>query len=99
MAGFRNILGHESEVELLQKAVMLGKVSHAYIFEGEAGCGKKELAEAFMIDANPIKFQEQGKQDSELSILQETSWFNKIDWCCVPEASFGYISLFSMQSS
>lgn len=47
MAGFRNILGHESEVELLQKAVMLGKVSHAYIFEGEAGCGKKEIAEAF----------------------------------------------------
>lgn len=32
----------------------------------------KELAEAFMIDANPIKLQEQGKQDSELSILQET---------------------------
>lgn len=47
MAGFKNILGHESEVELLQKSVMLGKVSHAYIFEGEKGCGKKELAEAF----------------------------------------------------
>ena len=49
MAGFKNILGHEREVEVLQRAVMLGKVSHAYSFEGEAGCGKKEIADAFAI--------------------------------------------------
>lgn len=49
MAGFKNIIGHENEVEVLQRAIMLGKVSHAYIFEGEAGCGKKELADALAI--------------------------------------------------
>lgn len=47
MAGFRNILGHSKEIEVLQQAIMLGKVSHAYSFEGEEGSGKQELAEAF----------------------------------------------------
>lgn len=47
MAGFQNILGHKQAVESLQNAIMLGKVSHAYIFNGEDGVGKKSLAEAF----------------------------------------------------
>ncbi|MCR4956973.1 MAG: DNA polymerase III subunit delta' [Lachnospiraceae bacterium] len=47
MAGFKNILGHEQAVKSLQNAIMLGKVSHAYIFDGEDGAGKKTLADAF----------------------------------------------------
>ncbi|MEG0805728.1 MAG: DNA polymerase III subunit delta' [Lachnospiraceae bacterium] len=47
MAGFRNILGHEQVIAAMQNAIMLGKVSHAYILNGEAGSGKKILAEAF----------------------------------------------------
>ena len=47
MAGFKNVLGHEQAVQSLQNAIMLGKVSHAYIFNGEDGAGKKTLAEAF----------------------------------------------------
>ncbi|MBE5901255.1 MAG: DNA polymerase III subunit delta' [Lachnospiraceae bacterium] len=47
MAGFKNVLGHEQAVESLQNAIMLGKVSHAYIFDGEDGAGKKTLADAF----------------------------------------------------
>ena len=31
----------------MQNAIRLGKVSHAYIFSGETGCGKKLLATAF----------------------------------------------------
>ncbi len=47
MAGFKNIIGHESVVESLQNALMLDKVSHAYILEGEEGSGKMTMAEAF----------------------------------------------------
>ncbi len=47
MAGFKNVLGHEQAVQSLQNAIMLGKVSHAYIFNGEDGSGKKTLADAF----------------------------------------------------
>ena len=47
MAGFKNILGHKKVVESLQNAIMLDKVSHAYILEGEEGSGKMTTAEAF----------------------------------------------------
>lgn len=47
MAGFKNILGHEKVIESLQNALMLDKVSHAYILEGEEGSGKMTTAEAF----------------------------------------------------
>lgn len=47
MADFKDILGHESVIEHLQNAITLQKVSHAYIFNGEDGCGKLMLAGAF----------------------------------------------------
>jgi DNA polymerase III subunit delta' len=47
MYGFHKIAGHESIKEHLQNAIKAGKVSHAYIFHGEEGMGKKELACAF----------------------------------------------------
>ncbi len=47
MAGFHDILGHEQIIFHLQSAVQSGKVSHAYIFNGPEGSGKRMLAEAF----------------------------------------------------
>lgn len=47
MSQFRDIVGHKAIIEHLQEAIELKKVSHAYIFEGEKGSGKKELADAF----------------------------------------------------
>ncbi len=47
MAGFKDILGHEKEIRVLEQAIRSGKVSHAYIFEGEKGTGKRMLADAF----------------------------------------------------
>ncbi len=47
MAGFHDILGHEQIIAHLQNAVKLDKVSHAYIFNGPEGSGKRMLAEAF----------------------------------------------------
>ena len=47
MAGFTDIIGHEQIIEHLTNAISMGKVSHAYIFNGPDKSGKKMLAEAF----------------------------------------------------
>lgn len=47
MAGFQDIIGHKQIIEHLQNAITLNKVSHAYLFDGENGAGKKHLARTF----------------------------------------------------
>jgi DNA polymerase-3 subunit delta' len=47
MPGFKDIIGHERIKEHLQKAIESNHVSHAYILTGEAGMGRKSLANAF----------------------------------------------------
>lgn len=45
--GFDSVVGHEDIISHLQNAVRLGKISHAYLFGGEHGAGKKLLASLF----------------------------------------------------
>ena len=47
MLGFRDVIGHEHLIEHLQSAIAMGKVSQAYIFDGEKGSGKNFLADRF----------------------------------------------------
>ena len=47
MLGFQDVIGHEHLIEHLQSAISMGKVSHAYIFDGEKGSGKNFLADIF----------------------------------------------------
>jgi DNA polymerase-3 subunit delta' len=47
MYHFSSVIGHEAAVMSLVNAIQTQTVGHAYIFEGEAGCGKKTLANAF----------------------------------------------------
>lgn len=47
MLSFQDISGHEQIIEHLQNAIRQNKVSHAYIFNGEKGSGKKLLATTF----------------------------------------------------
>lgn len=57
MSGFKDVIGHEHLIEHLQSAITMGKVSHAYIFDGEKGAGKKVLAEIF---AKTLQCEKQG---------------------------------------
>lgn len=57
MQDFQQIVGHESIIKHLQNSIQLGKVSHAYIFHGEEGMGKKTLATAF---AKTLQCEEHG---------------------------------------
>ncbi|MFT4107616.1 MAG: DNA polymerase III subunit delta' [Lacrimispora sp.] len=47
MPGFHDIIGHENIKEHLQRAIESNHVSHAYILTGEAGMGRKSIANAF----------------------------------------------------
>ena len=47
MAGFRDIIGQEQIKEHLQNALATGKVSHAYIINGEKSSGKEFIAKIF----------------------------------------------------
>ena len=44
MANYSDIIGHEDIVKHFKNSIELGKVSHAYILNGEKGSGKKTLA-------------------------------------------------------
>lgn len=49
MLSFHDIVGHDQIKEHFQKAIENHKVSHAYILTGEAGMGRKSLANAFAL--------------------------------------------------
>lgn len=59
MAGFADVLGHEQTIAHMKKAIELGKVSHAYIINGEKGSGKKLLAGIF---AQTLQCQKKGTE-------------------------------------
>ena len=40
MAGFKDIVGHKQIIEHLKSAISAGKISHAYILNGENNAGK-----------------------------------------------------------
>ncbi len=44
---FKSIVGHEDIIKHFKRSIELGKVSHAYIINGEVDSGKKMLAGAF----------------------------------------------------
>lgn len=47
MAEFKDIVGHEQIIQHMQNAIRQKKISHAYLLCGEAGSGKRLVAEAF----------------------------------------------------
>ena len=47
MQSFANIIGQQSVKEHLRRSLQSSKISHAYIFYGEKGSGKKTLADLF----------------------------------------------------
>jgi|GEM_PF-317227 len=73
-ASFSTIWGHEEAVAHLQTAISDGQLSHAYLFEGIPGVGKRTLAYAF---ARSL-FQRDGAEDEHLFLTG-----NHPDFVCV----------------
>ncbi len=57
MQSFRDVVGHKKIIEHLQKAIRNRQVSHAYIFDGADGSGKRLVAKLF---ASALQCQEGG---------------------------------------
>ena len=47
MSGFKDVVGHKDIIQYIENAINSGKVSHAYILNGDKGAGKKLLAKLF----------------------------------------------------
>ena len=47
MARFADIIGHEQTIAHLRRSIETDKVAHAYLIQGEAGTGKRLLADTF----------------------------------------------------
>jgi DNA polymerase-3 subunit delta' len=45
---FSEIIGQDRAIGVLQRSINMGRVSHAYLFSGVEGCGKKKTALAFI---------------------------------------------------
>ena len=89
MYDFHQILGHDSVKEHLQNAIASRKVSHAYVFHGEEGSGKKILAMAF---AKTLQCEDGGKAPCNhcVSCKQvETNNHPDIMWVTHEKASIG----------
>lgn len=64
MAGFQDIIGQEQIKEHLRNAISSGKISHAYIINGEKSSGKEFVARVFAMALQCEKVQ-CGKNGSE----------------------------------
>lgn len=45
---FSEVIGQDTAIAVLRRSISMGRVSHAYLFSGIEGCGKKKSALAFI---------------------------------------------------
>lgn len=74
--GGRRIVGQTKSRELLSQILNSGRISHAYLFTGPPGVGKKAMALAFAEAINGI---------DHLSDLQGTAFSKKSSWFTHPD--------------
>jgi DNA polymerase-3 subunit delta' len=88
---FSSIVGHRNQIEILKKVILNDRVSHAYLFLGPEGVGKKQIAFAFAKALNCRSFKSDScnsclsckKTDSknhpDVDIIDHGNKFIKID--------------------
>jgi DNA polymerase-3 subunit delta' len=63
---FKDIYGHEKQIRLLKSATLRNRLSHAYLFSGKEGIGKRTIAEVFAKALN-CEFRQSFKQEVMIS--------------------------------
>ena len=70
MIDFNGIIGHDAIKKHLLTAIETGQVSHAYLISGEAGSGRKTIADAFALTL----LCERGGTVPAVSAIPEDRW-------------------------
>ncbi len=60
MSSFINVVGHKNIIQYISSAVTSGKISHAYILNGDRGSGKKLMAKLFAMSLQCQNRKEDG---------------------------------------
>lgn len=60
MSSFLSVVGHQNIIQYISSAVTSGKISHAYILNGDRGSGKKLLAKLFAMSLQCEDREEDG---------------------------------------
>lgn len=91
MQSFDNIIGQAQNKEHINKSIQTGKISHAYIFYGEKGSGKKTLADLF---ARALQCEAEGdKPCNECASCKQALHHNQPDIIYVQHEKPGVISV------
>lgn len=91
MSKFTDIYGHESIKEHLQNAIKMNKISHAYIFNGGLGSGKKMTAQIF---AKTLQCEKKGIEPcNECHSCKQSDSFNQPDIIWVTHEKPGSIGV------
>jgi len=98
----RRILGHQRQIDILDRAVSNNKLSHAYLFSGPAGTGKRlvamRLAKSLQCDAEcgkpcdrclPCKKVEEGNHP-DISVVEPDGQFIKVEQIREMQKRVGY---------
>ncbi len=80
---FKNVIGHQKQIELLQRAIVNDKVVHTYLFFGNEGIGKRWVALQF---AKALNCLERGAEEGDA--CDRCISCRKIDGALHPDVSF-----------
>lgn len=76
---FKDVVGHNDIIQYIKNAVKSGKISHAYILNGEKGSGKRLLAKLFAMSLQCQNPQEDGDGCGECQSCKQTMHDNQPD--------------------
>lgn len=67
---FGEIVGQDHITTVLQQAIKLGRVAHAYLFTGPRGVGKTSVARILAHEINKLPYTDTGSEQPHLDIIE-----------------------------